>query len=131
MTSPHSILVVATAWALVACTPPPPDPGASPEGKLCGRAYGSTIDSLEDMFTQAGKDLPEVLDKKAYVKLCVEMDFTEAQLKCMDPKLAQVDPGCAETLEGVKDKTSKLAAALLPKQDADKMQADPAGEADE
>ena len=132
-----SLSIFAALAALVGCGSPPPDPGASPEGRLCGRAYGSTIDSLEDMYTQAGKDMPEVLPKKDYVKMCVELGFTEAQLKCMDPKLAAGDPACKEALEGVKDKTAKLAEALLPKKadakaGADKMKEEPKpGEGDE
>jgi hypothetical protein len=132
-----SLSIFAALAALVACSTPPPDPGASPEGRLCGRAYGSTIDSLEDMYTQAGQDLPEVLSKKDYVKMCVEMGFTEAQLKCMDPKLAAGNDACKEAMESVKDKTAKLAEALLLKKNdagagGDKMKEEPeGGEGDE
>ncbi len=138
MTSPLSVLALLAT--LLGCGSPPPDPGASPEGRLCGRAYGSTIDTLEDMFTQAGKDMPEVMAKKDYVNMCVELGFTEAQLKCMDPKLAKVDESCKETLAEVKDKTAKLAKALIPEKegaekekegDGDKMEAEPEGEGGE
>lgn len=118
MTSPLSLLALLAT--LIGCGSPPPDPGSSPEGRLCGRAYGSTVDSLEDMFTQAGRDMPEVMTKKDYVKMCVDLGFTEAQLKCMDPKLARGDESCKETLAAVKDKTGKLATALLPKKDEKK-----------
>lgn len=94
-----------------------PDPSSSPEGRLCGRAYGSTIDSLDELYTKAGKDMPTPIAKDKYVEMCVGMGFTEDQLKCMDPKIASVDETCPETLKAVEDKKKKLAQSLLPKAD--------------
>ncbi|MBN2800464.1 MAG: hypothetical protein JXX28_15090 [Deltaproteobacteria bacterium] len=96
----------------------PVNPANTPEGRLCGRAYGSTLDSIEDMFKAAGKTMPTNLPaKEDYVKLCVEQGFSEAQAKCLDPKLASLDPeGCTTTLAPVKEKKellSKLFASAM------------------
>ncbi|MCB9673807.1 MAG: hypothetical protein H6737_01745 [Alphaproteobacteria bacterium] len=116
-------MVITALIALVGCGGGAPPPSSTPEGKLCGRAYGSTIDSLDELYTKAGKDMPKTVPKEDYVKLCVEMGFTEAQLKCLDPKIESVDETCKKTLESVVDKKKKLAQSLLVK-DA----APPAGE---
>ena len=106
--------------SLLGCGTAPPPPSATPEGKLCGRAYSSTIDSLEDMFHKAGKDLPEHLTKKDYIDKCVAMGFTEEQLKCLDPKLAVGNDDCKTALSTVKDKQKTLNEQLLIKPDPKK-----------
>jgi hypothetical protein len=85
--------------------------------RLCGQTYSSTMDSLKDMYTQAGKTMPEMPTKEAYTEKCVALGFTEEQVKCMDPKRSVADPeGCKETLDAVAEKKKELgdliAAAL-------------------
>ena len=108
-------MLITILASLMACGGAEPPPTSTPEGRLCGRAYGSTIDSLDELYTKAGKDMPTPTPKADYVKLCVEMGFSEEQLKCLDPKIAGLDESCAKLLEPVKDKTKKLAQSLLPK----------------
>lgn len=114
------MIISAFVFSLLGCSTPPPPPSATPEGRLCGRAYSSTIDSLEEMFNKAGKDLPEVLTKKDYVEKCVGMGFSEEQLKCLDPKLANGNKKCDAALKDVKDKQKKLAEQLMKKSDKPK-----------
>mgnify|MGYP006979990678 CR=1 FL=1 len=109
-----------TVLSMLGCGSSEPPPTATPQGRLCGRAYGSTIDSLDELYTKAGKDMPTPIKKDEYVKMCVDMKFTDEQLKCLDPKIAQVDEACVKTLEPVKEKTSKLAKALIPKKEEKK-----------
>lgn len=110
-------MLITVLVTLVGCGGSAPDASSTPEGRLCGRAYGSTIDSLDELYTKAGKDMPTPVEKKKYVEMCVGMGFTEGQLKCLDPKLASLDETCAETLKPVEDKKKKLAQSLLPKAD--------------
>jgi hypothetical protein len=92
----------------------PADLSKTPEGRLCQRAYGSTVDSLKDVFTQSGQPMPEWPDRTAYIEKCAGLGFNEAQLKCLDPKLAGADPaGCKETLEPVKAKKEELSKWFL------------------
>ena len=49
--------------------------------KLCGQTYSSTVDSLRDMYTQAGKPIPEMPTKEANDEKCVSLEITEDQLK--------------------------------------------------
>jgi hypothetical protein len=105
-----STLVALATLALTACgSSEPADPSKTPDGRLCQRAYSSTVDSLTDVFTQAGQDLPEWPDRTAYIEKCIGMGFDEKQLKCLDPKISGADPaGCKETLEPVKKKKEEL-----------------------
>lgn len=132
----HSTL--ALTLGLAACTggaPQAPDPASTPEGRLCGRAYGSTIDSMDELFTKAGKTMPEMPPKSEYITKCLSLGFTEAQLKCLDPKIAGADPkGCMETLKPVKEKQAELnevLSAALKKAPAPAPEEPPAGEGGE
>lgn len=109
------MLQISLILSLFACGSPPPDPGASPEGKLCGRAYGSTIASLKDMYTQRGADLPEVTAKSEWVAKCVSMGFNEEQLKCLDPKIATGNPSCDAAMKDVDMKRKELMGSILKK----------------
>ena len=101
---------------------PIPDQATVEATKLCGRAYGSTVDSIQEQFTHAGADMPEMPPKEAYVELCVSQGFTPEQARCLDPKLAVGDPeGCAEALAEVleqKEALGKLFADALHPPDA-------------
>jgi len=98
--------------SLVGCGSGPPEQvnlSRTPDGRLCQRAHSSTVDSLTDIFTSAGKDMPTWVSKDAYVEKCVSMGFDESQLRCLDPKLAGADPaGCKETMAAVKAKSDEL-----------------------
>jgi len=96
--------------ALFACSGEPEiDVAKVKMEKLCGQTYSSTVDTLKDVFTQAGKTLPEMPTKEAYTEKCVALGFTEEQVKCMDPKRSVADPeGCKETLSSVADKKKEL-----------------------
>jgi hypothetical protein len=106
-------LVVATLWGCGGGEPA--DLSKTPDGRLCQRAYSSTIDSLTDMFNQGGHKLPETWPSKdTYVEKCVGLGFSEAQLKCLDPKWASSDPeGCKTTMEPVLDKSKELSKWLM------------------
>lgn len=120
------MLSTSIVLALLACGSPPPDPSSTPEGRLCGRAYGSTIDSLEDLYNQQGVDLPSFLSKEEYVAKCVGLGFTEAELKCLDPKIATGNKECEVALEKVKDKRAELSKALVKQGAAPAPAAEPA-----
>lgn len=99
---------VALVALLAACSsPPPPDPATSPTGRLCVRAYSSTVHTLSELTNTANLDLPSQDD---YVAKCLELGFTEDQLRCLDPKLAGADDSCAATLEPVAAKQQALDA---------------------
>ena len=92
---------------------PDVDPAKAKMGKLCERAYSSTIDSLKDVYTQAGKDMPEMPAKDVYADKCVSLGFTEDQAKCLDPKWSGGDvEGCKTTMTPVKDKAAELSKLL-------------------
>jgi len=105
-------LPIALVGLLVACEgPPAADPTQTAEGRLCGRVYGSTIDSIEEHFNVRKVPLdqrPKMPEKRTYVEKCMEQGFTEAQLKCLDPKIAAVDETCVGTLEPVTEKVGSL-----------------------
>ncbi len=85
------------------------DPAQAKMTKLCERAYSSTMDSLKDLYTQAGKDMPEMPTKDEYSAKCVTLGFTEDQAKCLDPKWSGGDPeGCKETMKPVEKKALEL-----------------------
>jgi len=85
------------------------DPAVAQMTKLCERAHSSTVDSLKDLYTQAGKDLPELPTKEAYAEKCVSLAFTEEQAKCLDPKWSGGDvEGCKETMKPVEEKVKDL-----------------------
>ncbi|MEZ4319258.1 MAG: hypothetical protein R3F61_17225 [Myxococcota bacterium] len=124
-------MLITVLLALIGCGGGEPPATSTPEGRLCGRAYGSTIDSLDELYTKAGKDMPTPIAKEEYVKMCVSMGFTEAQLKCLDVKIQSVDPTCKEALEPVMDKSKKLQKSLLPQAAATPEKEDGEGEAKE
>ena len=97
--------------SLLACgSSEPEDLSRTPDGRLCNRAYSSTIDSLTDLFTKSGKPTPEWPAKDAYIEKCVALDLSEDQLKCLDPKISGSDPaGCKETLDPVEGTKKELA----------------------
>ena len=104
-------LLVAT---LVGCGSEPVDLSKTPDGRLCQRAYSSTIDDLTDMFNQAGKEIPTWPAKDTYIEKCVAMGFDEPQLKCLDPKWSLGDPeGCKATMEPVQGKAKELTKWLI------------------
>lgn len=109
------MLSTSIVLALLGCGSAPVDPASTPAGKLCGRAYSSTIDSLEDVANQRGVDMPEVATKQEYIAKCVELGFTDAQLKCLDPKLATGDEACAASLKETEEKRGKLNGILVKK----------------
>jgi hypothetical protein len=85
------------------------DPVQAKMTKLCERAYSSTLDSLKDLYTQAGKDMPEMPAKDTYAAKCVSLGFSEEQAKCLDPKWSKGDPqGCKETMKPVEKKAIEL-----------------------
>lgn len=108
-------MLISLIISLLGCGSSAPSPSSTPDGRLCGRAYGSTLDSLDELYTKAGKDRPEAIPKKEYVEACVKMGLSEEQLKCLDPKIASLDESCTKALEPVKDKVSTLAKSLLKK----------------
>lgn len=111
-------LLLSFTLLLAACggEPPAPDLAATPEGRLCGRAYGSTVDSLDQLFDAqrvAEADRPQMPDKQAYVEKCVGLGFDEAQLKCLDPKIEAIDETCAETMASAGEKRTELNALFI------------------
>ena len=127
-------LPVALAGLLAACEgkPPDADPTQTPEGRLCGRVYGSTIDSIEEHFNIRKVPLdqrPQMPEKDVYVKKCMEQGFSEAQLKCLDPKIAAVDETCTGTLEPVAGKVAALNDVFREAREAAQAAEEPAGEA--
>ena len=98
---------------LLGCDPPPTPIAETQAGKLCGRAYGSTVNSLQELYAQSGKQFPPLQSKADYIKRCVAFNFSTDQLRCLDPKLAIADHTCVETLEPVKAQAKKLSNKLL------------------
>jgi hypothetical protein len=126
-------LPIALVGLLFACEgkPPDADPTQTPEGRLCGRVYGSTIDSIEEHFNVRKVPLdqrPQMPEKRTYVEKCMEQGFSEAQLKCLDPKIAAVDETCAATLEPVAEKVASLNDVFREAREAAQ---GPGGEGDE
>lgn len=122
----RNILILAAlgALSLTACDPgassAPPPASATPEGKLCTRAYNQTIDMLEDMLKKQGVKMPPPPSKDGYVDACIAAGFSEAQAKCLDPKWSSVNgEECEKELEPKKAEKAKLdgmfAAALKAK----------------
>jgi hypothetical protein len=101
------------ALLLAACGGPsePPSAEDTPAGRACARAYSSTVHSLDELLRMAGvRDRPELPTREAYVEACVAQGFTEAQLRCLDPKLREADESCTETLAEVAEKEAALTA---------------------
>lgn len=87
---------------------PPPDSAAA-----CGRVYGSTVTTLEEMYAASTEQPPDFLSKKDWVALCVGQGLTPEQLQCADPRIEIVDPNCAPVLDPVRDRVQALREQLV------------------
>ncbi len=108
----RALLPVALLAFVTACggEPEPVEPSQTAEGRKCSQAHASWLDSLEDEFHKAGLHMPEGMPtKEAYIEKCYQMQFTEEQAKCLDPKRRSLMPeDCKEAIEPVKDKVEEL-----------------------
>lgn len=89
------------ALALAACgsTPPPP---AEPPLPACGTAYDAIVASLTDLHAHAGRPVPPLPDRAAWISACDRLTLTDDQLRCLEPARAAADAaGCATRLAGV------------------------------
>lgn len=89
-------------------TPSPPDTAAA-----CGRVYGSTRTTLEQMYASSTEAAPPFLTKKAWTEACVAAALTPEQLDCADPRIEMADPGCVEVLDPVRDRVQALREQLV------------------
>lgn len=83
---------------------------ASPSGQACARAYDATVGSVSQLFERRGGPSPTAWpDQGRFVRQCLDLDMTEAQLACLDPGRAASDPdGCAVALESAKEGVDAL-----------------------
>lgn len=105
---PVSFLVCTLACGLLQRPPPPPEAAA-----VCGRVYGSTRTTLEQMYAASTDPAPEFLSKAAWVEECVAAGLDDAQLRCADPRIELVDADCAARLEPVRDRLVALREAIV------------------
>ena len=77
------------------------DPLQTPEGKLCEQAYVATVDAVTEMFARRGGEPPATWpDQAEYLARCLELEMSEAQLRCLNPTTSQAEPDhCATVLE--------------------------------
>lgn len=90
------------ALALAACGAPPPPAAVEPPLPSCATAWDALVASLTDLHQHAGRPLPPLPDRAAWIAACDALKLTDDQLRCLEPSRAAADPqGCATQLTGV------------------------------
>lgn len=75
--------------------------------KDCGRTYSSSQKVLQDMLYSKGVAEVTFVDRTKYIDKCVELKLGKAELKCVDPNLAE-----GEECKGLPDAAKKNVKAL-------------------
>lgn len=100
-------------WMFVmACTTEPVEIEVD-RAAICSRLYGSTTDTLAQMYGASTEPEPRFTAKAPWVASCVAMNLTPAQLRCADPKIEMFDPGCTAELDPIRDRVQKLQDDLI------------------
>jgi len=99
------------ATLLVACGPSAAEQKAAAEHaearKDCGRTYSSSEKVLQDLFYSRGVAEVEFIDRSKYIEKCVELKLSSAELKCVDPNLAEGEE-CKALAEDSRKKVTEL-----------------------
>lgn len=92
------------------CAGQSPEPGSTPEGQACARAYGATVGSVASLLARRGTPDPARWpDEGEYIEHCVALKMSASQVACLDPGRAGSDPdGCADALQTAKSGVDAL-----------------------